>query len=108
MKVWIKEREQFEATQWQRLGDHPAVLPPGLFEAGDPHVLIAGEKVPVHPGDWIVDASDGVLDVYSDAEFKEHFVEVGTSAPVSTGSGAADPFVVPAGWRIAFVQLEKV
>lgn len=48
-----------EATQWHRMGDHPAVFENPVMGADSARVQTAGGYAEVFPGDWIITESDG-------------------------------------------------
>ena len=76
------KNNSFEAVQWLKAGDHPAVYyhkeRTGLAVKAGYYVDESNEELPTNldPGDWIVKLL-GTIHVYSDDEFRKMFVKAG-------------------------------
>ena len=80
MKV-IKKPEEFDAVQWNRVGDHPAVrtwTARGNSQASRGWAFLPTPRgrITVEPGDWIVTDAAGDIRTYKPAVFARMFEQV--------------------------------
>jgi len=67
----------FEASQWHKPGDHPAVDRKMLAEGGrSEYGLISRENMIVVPGDWVLTLPSGRHQVLRDSEFHKTYEPV--------------------------------
>ena len=86
MEVQLKDNV-FEATQWFKDGDHPAVYQSNCV-VGDGWAITTaateGDEYgceAITPGDWIVEMYDGIH-LYSEEEFRELFMNATKLCPI--------------------------
>ncbi len=82
MKV-VKKAEEFDAVQWFRMGDHPAVhLWTGRGNAqvsrGRAFIDTDRGRMDVRPSDWIITGEDGKSYPVPNMLYRKLYVEVAT------------------------------